>query len=101
MVSWQYAFSKGVVMWLWSLVWGIIGGVVALIISGGSILALMPNITYNSTGYAPGAISMMALGPIMAGVFIGTLIASIGGYATVVKIVLESAQELESPRQPT
>jgi hypothetical protein len=82
MVSWGYAFKRGAVMWLWSIVWDIVGGIVALVISGGSLLAYLSN---PSAGLAAGAV----LG-IFAGVVICGLIARIGGYAAIVKTILDS-----------
>lgn len=84
MVSWGYAFRRGLVIWLWTIVWGIIGGVIAIAISGGSLLALISDPTGNWGGAVVG---------MFAGVFIGGLIASIGGYATLVKVILESEEK--------
>jgi len=82
MVSWGYAFKRGAVIWLWTILWGIIGGIVALLISGGSLLTYLSN---PSAGLAAGAV----LG-VFAGVLIGVLIALIGGYAAIVKVILDS-----------
>lgn len=82
MVSWGYAFKRGAVIWLWTILWGIIGGIVALVISGGSLFAYLSD---PSAGLAAGAV----LG-VFAGVLIRALIALIGGYAAIVKIVLDS-----------
>ena len=74
--------------------WGIVGGVIALIISGGSLLALFSNI---SSSYSYGSsYPDLAIGSfigIFAGMIIGSLVAAIGNYATIVKIVLESVEE--------
>lgn len=89
MVSWSFAFKKGFVIWLWSIVWGIIGGIIGAIISGGSLFT----IAFNPSAWTdPGAMAGAFIG-MMAGVFIGALIASIGMFASVVKIVVESAVE--------
>lgn len=90
MVSWGYAFKRGAIIWLWSILWGIVGGIIALIISGGSLLAVVSNPS-DSTTWAG------AMAGVFAGVIIGALIASIGGFATIVKIVLESADEAKKP----
>lgn len=82
MVSWGYAFRRGFIIWLWTILWGIVGGVIALVISGGSLFAYLSN---PSAGLAAGAV----LG-VFAGVVIGVLIALIGGYAAVVKVILDS-----------
>ena len=65
--------------------WGIIGGVIAIAISGGSILALIANPT--------GGVAAGAVAGIFAGIFIGALVSSIGNYATLVKIILESGEK--------
>lgn len=91
MVSWGYAFRRGLVIWLWTILWGIIGGVIALVISGGSLLALITNPT--------GPVAAGAIAGMFAGVFIGGLVASIGNYATMVKIILES-EETQKPLPP-
>ncbi len=85
MVSWGYAFRRGLIIWLWTILWAIIGGVVAIAISGGSILALISNPT---AGVAAGAVA-----GIFIGVIIGYLVMAISNYATIVKIILESEQK--------
>jgi hypothetical protein len=89
MVSWGFAFRKGLVIWLWSILWGIVGGIIGAFISGGSLFtfALDP-MAYQD----PSAMAGMFLG-MMAGVFIGALIAAIGMFASVVKIVVEATEE--------
>lgn len=42
----------------------------------------------------------IAFAGVFAGIIIGSLIASIGGYATIVKVVLESAEETKRPPPP-
>ncbi len=83
MVSWGYAFRRGAVIWLWTIVWGIVGFVISMVISGGSILVLITNPTSPPAGAIVG---------IFAGIIIGILVSSIGNYATMVKIILESAE---------
>jgi hypothetical protein len=85
MVSWGYAFRRGLVIWLWTILWGIIGAVIAIAISGGSILALITNPT--------GGIAAGATVGIFAGIIIGALVSAIGNYAAIVKIILESEQK--------
>jgi len=96
MVSWTYAFKRGFIIWLWSIVWGIVGGIVALVLSGGSLLVLITNPSaYTNAGSWVAAFVGMFLG-----ILIGALIATIGNYAAIVKIVLESVEETKSPPQP-
>ncbi len=88
MVSWTYAFKRGLIVWLWTILWAIIGGVIALAISGGSLLALITNPT--------GGVAAGAMVGIFAGIFVGALVSSIGNYATLVKIILESKEETKT-----
>ena len=83
MVSWNFAFKKGLVIFCWSILWGIIGGIVALIaISGLFSVALTDPATIASGIYAT---SLFLI------VFITVLISSIGIYATIVKVTVETA----------
>jgi len=82
MVSWGYAFQRGLIIWLWTILWDIVGIIVAFVISGGSVFALFLNPSEGLTGGA-------VLG-VIAGAIIGSLIAAIGSYATIVKIILDS-----------
>lgn len=88
MVSWGFAFKKWFIIFLWSIVWGIAGMIIATVISGGAVFMLIMN---------PSAVTGPAfLGTflgIFAGILIGALVASIGNYATIVKITLESVEE--------
>ena len=85
MVSWGYAFKRGGIIWLWTIVWGIIGSVIALLISGGSLLLLISD--PSSTTLAGSIIG------IVVGIIVGALITSIGNYAAIVKITLDSIEE--------
>ena len=97
MVSWGFAFKKGFFIFLWTILWGILGGVIALVISGGSILALFMN-PYAYTSTSSWIAAMLG---IMAGMLIGILISTIGNYATIVKITLESIPEAGLAAAPT
>jgi hypothetical protein len=78
-------------------VWGIVGGVIALIISGGSLLALFSSIGSSySYNYSSPSLAIGSIIGIFAGMIIGSLVAAIGNYATIVKIVLESVKETEN-----
>ena len=89
MVSWSFAFRKGAVVFLWSIVWGIIGGIVAIAISGGAIFSMFSNPSFYSN---PSSI-MGAVAGIFVGALLGGLIAAIGSYATIIKVTLESLEE--------
>jgi hypothetical protein len=88
-VSWTYAFVKGATIFLWTIVWGVVGGVVALVISGGAILSMIsnPGIFTSPSGI------MGAFAGVFVGVLVGSLIAVIGNYATIVKVTLESVEQ--------
>jgi hypothetical protein len=89
MVSWGYAFKRGLIIWLWTILWGIVGGIVALAISGGSLFAYISN-----PSETMGAGTVLG---IIAGIIIGSLIALIGGYAAMVKIILDSKPSSPPP----
>jgi hypothetical protein len=88
LVSWAYAFRRGLSILLWTIVWGIVGGIIAFIISGGTLFVFFVNPAESPLGAAT---------VVFAAIIIGTLIASIGNYAAIVKIVLESVEEQKSP----
>ena len=84
-MSWGFAFRKGFVIWLWTILWGILGGIIAIVISGGALIAAFMAGTWEAVVGASVAI--------MAGSIVGILVASIGAYASIVKIVTESTLE--------
>lgn len=94
MVSWGFAFKKGAIIFLWSIVWGIIGGVIFAIIGGaawfGAIGAIMADPANPDLSAIWGAMGLM-----IAGGVIGGLISQIGLYATLVKKIVETVQELK------
>ena len=91
MTSWGFAFRKGLVIWLWSIVWGIIGAIIGIVISGGSLFAIIMDPTALTS---PSTMAGAMLG-MFAGIFIGSLIAMIGMYAAMVKIITEAVEELK------
>jgi hypothetical protein len=92
MVSWGFAFKKGAIIFLWSIVWGIIGGVIFLIIGGAGWFGAIGAIIADPTDISP---IMGAMGLMIAGGVIGGIISGIGMYATMVKIIVETVQELK------
>ncbi len=91
MTSWGFAFRKGLIIWLWSILWGIIGAIIGAIISGGSLMTMFmdPTALLSPTAMAGAMLGMLA------GIFIGSLIALIGMYAAMVKIITEAVEELK------
>ena len=65
MVSWGFAFKKGLIIFLWGILWAIVGGVIGLVISGGSLFAAMPALMSGDT---------TAIGGAMVGIFAGMII---------------------------
>ncbi|MFQ6064455.1 MAG: hypothetical protein ACE5L6_03165 [Candidatus Bathyarchaeia archaeon] len=90
MTEWGFAFKKGFIIFLWSIVWGIVGGIIGAILSGGALFAVITNPAAITD---PTAMAGAMMG-IFAGVLIGSLIASIGVFASMVKIITEAAEEL-------
>jgi hypothetical protein len=89
MVSWGFAFKKGFFIFLWCIVWGIIGGIIVLVIGGFSLLSLFTgNVNTITTSQVVNAFVGM-----MAGAIVGSIISTIGMFATIVKITLESVEE--------
>ena len=88
MVSWMFAFKKGLKIFLWSIVWAVVGGIVGCIAGGGALFTALPAMRSGDPSVMIGAI----IG-ILAGGIAGGLITSIGIYATIVKITLESVKE--------
>jgi len=95
MVSWGFAFKKGAIIFLWSIVWGIIGGVIFLLISGAAWLGAIGAIMADPTNPANISAIWGAMGLMIAGSVIGGIISSIGLYATLVKKIVETVQELK------
>jgi len=93
MVSWMYAFKRGFIIFLWSIVWGIVGGVIIMVFGRSAIFAIIANPT-NTSAWAGG------LALFVIGALIGGLISAIGNYATIVKITLESIEETKRPPPP-
>ncbi len=74
-------------MFLWSIAWGVIGGVLALAITWGAITN-PSSITTN-----PGAFILT----LFFGIFVSTLVASIGIFTTIFKVTVEGTIEQIAP----
>jgi len=101
MVSWGFAFRKGFTILLWSILWCIVGTVIAAIISGGAIVTIMTNwSTYVSP--TTGALDFNKLGGPLAmltvGYFIAMIITAVLILATILKITMETT--LEEAKKP-
>src|SRR5207245_3743668 len=89
MVGWGFAFGRGFIVLLWSIVWAIVAGIVGVLVIGGSLSSLVSNptaVTSNPTGFITGFLAASFLG-----IFLIIFIAVIGLYATIVKVVVDGA----------
>ena len=98
MVGWGFAFGRGFVVLLWSIVWAIVAGIVGVLVIGGSLASLTSNptaIASNPTGFITGFLAASFLG-----IFLIIFIAVIGLYATIVKVAVDGAlSQLEKSGQ--
>src|SRR5881628_3095908 len=84
MVGWGFAFGRGVVIFLWSIVWAIVAGIVAVLITGGTLAGVVSN---------PAAVASNPAAFLAAFfvIFLSVLIATIGLYASIVKVTVDGA----------
>src|SRR5437879_12517569 len=57
MVGWGFAFGRGFVVLLWSIVWAIVAGIIGVLVIGGSLFCLVSNptsVVSNPTGVVTG-----------------------------------------------
>jgi|SRR5207253_4739410 len=98
MVGWGFAFGRGFVVLLWSIVWAIVAGIVGVLVIGGSLSSLVSNptsVTSNPTGFVTAFLAASFLG-----IFLIIFIAVIGLYATIVKVAVDGAlSQLEKSGQ--
>lgn len=83
MVGWGFAFGRGIVIFLWTIVWAIVAGIIAVVITGGTLITAFSNptaIASNPTAF---------LSAFLLGFFLSAFIAIIGFYATVVKVTVD------------
>lgn len=112
MVGWGFAFKKGVILWLWCILWVIVGTLVFVIISVGSSSLLIPLIL-NPTPESLTPEALLNTMPqviigIVAGILASSFIAVIGMFASIVKVVGDAVGEqmrkeslAEAVREPT
>ena len=98
MVGWGFAFGRGFVVLLWSIVWAIVAGIIGVLVIGGSLANLVSNpaaVASNPTGFVTGFLAASFLG-----IFLIIFIAVIGLYATIVKVAVDGAlSQLEKSGQ--
>lgn len=98
MVGWGFAFGRGFVVLLWSIVWAIIAGIIGVLVIGGSLTRLASDptaIASNPTGLIAGFLAASFLG-----IFLIIFISVIGLYATIVKVAVDGAlSQLEKSGQ--
>src|SRR5437870_13331343 len=90
MVGWGFAFGRGFVVLLWSIVWAVVAGIVGVLVIGGSLSSLVSNptaVTSKPTGFITGFLAAPFLG-----IFLIIFIADIGLYAPIVKVVVDGGR---------
>lgn len=87
MVGWGFAFGRGFVILLWSIVWAIVGGIIAVVLSGGTLAAMASNPTAIASN------PLAVIGTFFLGFFLAALIAIVGLYASIVKVAVDSAMK--------
>ncbi len=85
MVGWGFAFGRGVVIFLWTIVWAIVAGIIAVLITGGTLAAVIRD----PTAVAANPIGFLAA--FSLGIFLAVFIATIGVYASIVKVSVDGA----------
>lgn len=98
MVGWGFAFGRGFVVLLWSIVWAIVAGIIGVLVIGGSLSSIASNptaIASNPTGFITGFLAASFLG-----IFLIIFISVLGLYATIVKVAVDGAlSQLEKSGQ--
>ena len=97
MVGWGFAFGRGFVIFLWSILWAIVGGIIAVVISGGALFSLASNPTAAITN------PLALIGSFFLGIFLAVFVSIIGLYASIVKVAVDGAMkqiEASGFRQP-
>src|SRR5437660_10997026 len=68
MVGWGFAFGRGFVVLLWSIVWAIVAGIVGVLVIGGSFSSLVSNstaVTSNPSGFITCFLAASFLGSVL------------------------------------
>lgn len=98
MVGWGFAFGRGFIVLLWSIVWAIVAGIIGVLVIGGSLTRLTSNptaIASDPTGFITGVMAASFLG-----IFLIIFISVLGLYATIVKVAVDGAlSQLEKSGQ--
>ena len=98
MVGWGFAFGRGFVVLLWSIVWAIVAGIIGVLVIGGSLSRLTSNptaIASDTTGFITTFLAASFLG-----IFLIIFISVLGLYATIVKVAVDGAlSQLEKSGQ--
>ncbi len=98
MVNWGFAFRKGFAIWLWSILWNIVGFIIVLVVTGGALLSVLSN--PNAFASNPAA----TIVTLILGFVISSIFTSVAVNATIVKIAVEASQQQMPgpmpPRQP-
>src|SRR5438093_6134873 len=84
MVGWGFAFGRGIVIFLWSIVWAIVAGIIAVLITGGTLAGVISD---------PGAVASNPTGFLAAfflGIFLSVLFVTIVLYVIIGEVVVEA-----------
>lgn len=108
MVSWSKAFRQAILILVFTIVWGIVGGIVVLIgaiMAGGSSVGLFRSIMTGEYPIEPTEISsIISSTTVIAGLIImliGVLVAVLGYTATFIKYLAETIiDEVKPPPAP-
>ena len=88
MVNWRDALSGGVEVFLYVLAWQFLGFLIADAISGGFLHGLILN------PIGTGSITGESIRSLIIGLWIGGVVASIGAYASIIKVSIEISRQL-------
>lgn len=101
MVSWWFAFKKGFKLWLLFDLWigvGLLIVAIAIIIGATSVAPLVTDVMQTPPESPEALIESIknmipAIAGIIAGVIIGPLLAALGCFASIVKVVTDAVEE--------
>src|SRR3989442_8663071 len=94
MVGWGFAFGRGCVIFRCTIVWAIVAGIIAVLIAGGTLAGVIRD----PTAVAANPIGFLAA--FSLGIFLAVFIATIGVYASIVKVSVDGAlSQLEKSGQ--
>jgi len=110
MVSWSKAFRQAVLILIFTVIWGIVGGIIVLIgafMAGGGSIELFRSVMTGEYPLEPTVTSIISSTTVIAGLIImliGVLVAALGYTATFIKYlaetIIDEVKPLPAPPQP-